>query len=45
VLLDEGHLWGRKQIAIPIGAVTVIDGGIHVKLTKDDLRELPPVAI
>lgn len=22
VLLDEGHLWGEKQVAIPISAVT-----------------------
>ena len=34
VLLQEGHLWGRKEVAIPIGAVTTIDGGISIKLTK-----------
>jgi hypothetical protein len=43
VLLDEGHLWGAKQVAIPIGAVTRVDGGVRVKLTKDELRDLPPV--
>lgn len=41
VLLDEGHLWGQKRVAIPIGAVTGIDDG--VSLTKDEVRDLPPV--
>jgi hypothetical protein len=43
VLLDEGHLWGTKHVAIPIGAVTRIDDGVRVQLTKDEVRDLPPV--
>ena len=43
VLLDEGHLWGQKRVAIPISAVTRIDDGVRLKLTKDEVRELPPV--
>jgi sporulation protein YlmC with PRC-barrel domain len=43
VLLDEGHLWGRKQVAIPIGAVTGVDDGVQLNLTKDEVRDLPPV--
>jgi hypothetical protein len=44
VLLDEGHLWARKQVAIPIGAVSVIGGGgVKVHLTKDQIKDLPPV--
>jgi sporulation protein YlmC with PRC-barrel domain len=30
VLLQEGHLWGRKEVAIPIGAVTGVDDGIRL---------------
>jgi len=44
VLLLEGHLWGRKKIAIPISAVTGVDAGIRVNLTKEQVGELPPVA-
>jgi len=44
VLLLEGHLWGRKTVAIPISAVTVVDAGIRVNLTKEQIGELPPVA-
>jgi sporulation protein YlmC with PRC-barrel domain len=45
VLLDEGHLWGRKRVAIPIQDVTAIDAdGVTVDLTKDEIKDLPPVA-
>lgn len=44
VLLQEGHIWGRKQVAIPISAVTGIDDayGIRLNLTKQQLEDLPP---
>jgi len=43
VLLDEGHLWGQKRVAIPIKAVTGINDGVRLNLTKDEVRDLPPV--
>jgi sporulation protein YlmC with PRC-barrel domain len=43
VLLDEGHLWGEKKVAIPIRAVTSVDDGVRLNLTKDEVRDLPPV--
>jgi sporulation protein YlmC with PRC-barrel domain len=45
VLLQEGHLWGRKEVAIPISAVTGADDGIQINLSKDQVRDLPPVDI
>ena len=45
VLLQEGHLWGRKEVAIPIGAVTGVDDGIHLNITKQQVQDLPPVDI
>lgn len=45
VLLQEGHLWGRKDVAIPIGVVTRADDGIRLSLTKDEVRDLPAVDI
>ena len=45
VLLQEGHLWGRKQVAIPIKAVTGVDDGISLSLTKQEVQDLPPVNI
>jgi len=45
VLLQEGHVWGRKEVAIPISAVTGADDGIGLNLTRDQVRDLPPVDI
>jgi sporulation protein YlmC with PRC-barrel domain len=44
VLLQEGHLWGRKEVAIPMSAVIRVDEGIRLNLTKEQVGELPPVA-
>jgi len=43
VLLDEGHLWGKKRVAIPIGAVTGASDGVRLSLTKDEVGDLPPI--
>ena len=45
VLLQEGHLWGRKEVAIPISAVTAVDDGIRLNITKQQVQDLPPVDI
>jgi PRC-barrel domain len=45
VLLEEGHLWGKKEVAIPIGAVTGTADGLELNLTKDAIRDLPAVEI
>jgi hypothetical protein len=42
VLLQEGHLWGHKEVAIPISAVTGVDAGIRLNLTKEQVENLPP---
>ena len=43
VLLQEGHLWGRKQVTIPISTVTRVADRIEVNLTKQQVRDLPEV--
>jgi uncharacterized protein YrrD len=46
VILQEGHLWGRKQVAIPIGVVSRLgESLIRVDLTKDEIGALPPVEL
>jgi sporulation protein YlmC with PRC-barrel domain len=45
VLLQEGHLWGRREVAIPISAVASTATGIQLKITKRDVQDLPPVDI
>ena len=41
VLLDEGHLWGKRRVAIPIGAVADFSDGVRLSLTRDEVRDLP----
>jgi sporulation protein YlmC with PRC-barrel domain len=46
VLLQEGHLWGKKDVAIPIGSVTTVNAeGVHLNLRCDEVKELPPIAL
>ena len=45
VILQEGHFWGRKQVAIPIGATNRTDEELRVDLTKDEIEALPPVSL
>jgi sporulation protein YlmC with PRC-barrel domain len=42
VLLQEGHLWGRKKVSIPVSAVTGVENGIQLSLTKKQVEDLPP---
>ena len=45
VILQEGHLWGRKEVAIPIGAVIAVDDGIRLDITKQEVQDLPDVRV
>jgi sporulation protein YlmC with PRC-barrel domain len=46
VLLQEGHLWGRRQVTIPIAVVTKVDGGdIHLNIAKKDVEALPALHV
>jgi sporulation protein YlmC with PRC-barrel domain len=44
VILKEGHLWGRKQVAIPVSAVASVADGIRLNITKEQVGNLPPVS-
>lgn len=42
VLLGKGHLWGRRDIAVPIGSVEQIgQDEIWLNLSKDEVDSLP----
>ena len=42
VLLGEGHLWGRKEVAIPFDKLTGFGHGISLSLTRRQVADLPP---
>ena len=43
VLLQEGHVFGRKEVAIPIGAVTGTVDDVQLNITKQQVETLPAV--
>jgi hypothetical protein len=44
VVMREGHLWGQKEIAIPISEIDHMEEGtVHLKLSKDEVEALPAV--
>ena len=46
LLLREGHLWGAKDVTIPIvGIKDIQDGVVHLNLTKQEIAALPAVKL
>ena len=41
VLLGEGHLWGRKEVAIGFDKIAGFDQGIRLSLTRKQVQALP----
>jgi hypothetical protein len=45
VLLTEGHLWTKKEVAVPIDNVVDATFGVQVDLTREEVKDLPPVDV
>jgi hypothetical protein len=46
LLLERGHPWERREIAIPIGAVARVETDeVTLSLTREEVNALPPVEI
>ena len=44
-LLQEGHVRGRKDVAIPVSAVASTSDGIQLSISKQEVQDLPPVDV
>jgi sporulation protein YlmC with PRC-barrel domain len=45
-MLERGHLWGRREVTVPIGSVAkVATDVVTLTLTKDELGALPSVPV
>jgi sporulation protein YlmC with PRC-barrel domain len=41
-VLERGHLWGRREVTVPIGAVTKVESDtVTVGLSTDEIEQLP----
>jgi sporulation protein YlmC with PRC-barrel domain len=46
LVLGHGHLWGRREVTIPIGAVeSVATDEVSLSLSKDEVGELRPLPV
>ena len=46
IVLEHGHLWGQRDVTIPIAAVTKIETDVvTVGLSKDEVGALPAVRV
>ncbi len=44
ILMREGHLWGKKDVAIPLSGIDFADGDkVYLKMDKASVKELPAV--
>jgi uncharacterized protein YrrD len=42
LVLREGHLWGKKDIAIPVESIQSIqEDAVYLKMTKKSIENLP----
>lgn len=42
LVLERGHLWGRREVTVPIGRVAqVVTDGVELGMTKRDVGDLP----
>jgi len=46
LILLEGHLWGRKDISVPVTQIDRYeDGNIYLKIDKSGVETLPVIDI
>jgi hypothetical protein len=46
LILERGHLWGRREVTIPIGAVAKVEtDAVTLSLSKDQVGALPSVRV
>ena len=46
LVLEHGHLWGKREVSIPVGAVkTITTDEVRLGISKDEVGELPSLSI
>jgi sporulation protein YlmC with PRC-barrel domain len=46
LVLQEGHLWGKKDVSIPVSEVErIADNTVHLKIDKRAIGALPAVPV
>jgi uncharacterized membrane protein len=46
IVLQEGHLWGKKEVTLPLSAIDRVDGDtVYLKLDKKAIEQLPTIPL
>jgi hypothetical protein len=46
LVLQEGHLWAKKNITVPLSAIDRVEGGtVYLKLDKEAIKKLPSIPV
>ncbi|MEA2235165.1 MAG: hypothetical protein QOD83_4981 [Solirubrobacteraceae bacterium] len=46
LVMREGHLWGQKDVTIPVSQIARIsDGTVYLRLSKQQIQELPTLKV
>jgi len=46
LLLREGHLWGKKEVAIPVSAIDFVDADtVYLRLDEASVKALPALPV
>jgi hypothetical protein len=46
LMMREGHLWGQRDVAIPISGIDHLeDGAVHLTLSKGEIEALPSIPV
>jgi len=46
LIMREGHLWGKKDITIPVSEIKKItEDAVHLKLDKESIEKLPAISV
>jgi hypothetical protein len=46
LVMREGHLWGQKDVTIPVSQIDrIVDGTVYVRLSKQQIQELPALKV
>jgi hypothetical protein len=46
MMMREGHLWGKQDVAIPVTSIDILDAKtVYLKLDKAAVKGLPAVKV
>ena len=46
LVMREGHLWGQREVTIPVAQIdNITEGIVYLRLSKQQIEELPALKV